>query len=49
LNCELLTEHPTRMLILSEPGESKDHSSTELATVAYKLRFPGGVLVQNDW
>jgi len=35
-NCELSTEHPTRMLILNEPGESKDHSSSDSATVNCK-------------
>jgi hypothetical protein len=40
LNRELATEHPTRMLILSEPGESKDHSSSDSATLNCKLAFP---------
>src|SRR5208337_2485115 len=39
LNCKLLTEHPTRMLILSEPGESKDHSSSDSATLNCRLVF----------
>src|SRR5208282_2767020 len=37
--CRLSTEHPTRMLILSEPGESKDHSSSDSATLNCKPAF----------
>jgi hypothetical protein len=42
LNCKLSTEHPTRILILSEPGESKDHSSSESATLNCRLSLPRG-------
>jgi len=42
LNCKLSTEHPTRMLILSESGESKDHSSSESATLNCRLSLPRG-------
>jgi hypothetical protein len=38
-NFVLSTEHPTRMLILSEPGESKDHSSSDSATLNCKPAF----------
>lgn len=39
LNCKLSIRQ--RMLILSEPGESKDHSSSDSVTVNCRLGLPG--------